>query len=68
VYVEVRFTYIRHSNATVMKKTILTISATLFVVAAVVLASFVAKENNCPCTLDCQPGDEWCTCIIGCEK
>jgi hypothetical protein len=51
-----------------MKKTILTISATALIVGAALLASFVTNENNCPCTPECQPGDAWCTCIADCEK
>lgn len=61
-----------------MKVTILTIAATLLVAGSVVLASNMTQKQDtctkssdcvcCPCTPDCQPGDEWCTCPEGCTR
>lgn len=60
-----------------MKKIFFSISATLFIAVAIVFANNTdnqtcSKDANCcvscPCTPDCQPSDDWCTCISSCEK
>ena len=55
-----------------MKKVLLGIGVVLLIAGTVAFASTQSKtsaqcenEENCeycPCTPDCQPGDEWCEC------